>query len=63
MTINTCLLTIESKKTKMNKQNRNRFIETKNILTVARWKGGWGMDEKRERIRYKLRKHFFKKEL
>ena len=24
----------------MNKQNRNRLIDTENILTVARWEGG-----------------------
>ena len=28
-------------KNKMNKWNRNRLIDTKNILTFARWKGGW----------------------
>ena len=39
----------------MNKQNRNRLIDTENILTVARWEGGWGMGEKGEEIRkYRL---------
>ena len=26
-------------KNKINKQNRNRFIDTENILMVARWEG------------------------
>ena len=26
----------------MNKQNRNRFVDTENILSVARWEGYWG---------------------
>lgn len=32
------LSTLESKKT--NKQNRNRLINTEDILMVARWEGG-----------------------
>ena len=30
----------------MNKQNRNRLINTENILMVARWEGVAGMGEK-----------------
>ena len=43
MAIYTYVSTIESKKTKANKQNRNRIIDTENILIVARWEDGWGM--------------------
>ena len=32
-------------KDKINKHNRNRFIHTENILTVARWEQGWGKGE------------------
>ena len=35
----------------MNKQNRNRIIDTENVLIVARWEGVWGMGEKVERIK------------
>ena len=36
-------------------QNRNRIIDTENILMVARWEVGPGMDEKGEDIqKYKL---------
>ena len=35
----------------MNKQNRNRLIDTENILTDARWKRGSGMGEKGEGIK------------
>ena len=39
----------------MNKRNRNRLIDTENILMVARWKGIEGMGEKVEEIKkYKL---------
>ena len=40
MAINTYLSTTESKKKtkQMHKQNRNRLIDTENILTVARWR-------------------------
>ena len=39
----------------MNKLNRNRFIDTENILTAARWEGDWRMGEKGEGIKkYKL---------
>ena len=41
MALNTYLTTIKSKK--QNKQeNRNRFTDTENILTVARWERGVG---------------------
>ena len=39
MAINTYLSTIDS--IKLNKQNRNRIIDTENILMVARWEGVW----------------------
>ena len=39
----------------MNKQNRNRFIDTEHKLMVTRGEEGWGMGEKGERIKkYKL---------
>ena len=39
----------------MSKQNRNRLIDSENILTVARWEGVEGMGEKGEGIKkYKL---------
>ena len=39
----------------MKKQNRNRLIDTENILMVARWSGGWRMGKKGEGIKkYKL---------
>ena len=28
-------------KDKINKQNRNRIIDTENVLTAVRWVGGW----------------------
>ena len=34
----------------MSKQNRNRFVDTENILMVARREGVGGMDEKCEGI-------------
>ena len=38
----------------MNKQNRNKLVDTENLLTFARWDGSWG-DKKGEGIRkYKL---------
>ena len=40
MAINTYLSIIESKK--QNKQNRNRIIDTENVLMVARWEEGEG---------------------
>ena len=40
MAINTYLSIIESKK-QNNKKNRNRLIDTENILMVARWEGSW----------------------
>ena len=46
MARNTYLSTIESKK-KINKQNRNRIIETENVLTVAKSKRGCGDRQKR----------------
>ena len=42
MAIHTSLSTIESKKVKStNKQNRNKLIDTENILTIARWDESW----------------------
>ena len=39
----------------MNKQNRDRLIDTGNKLMAARWERGWGLHEKDERIKkYKL---------
>ena len=39
----------------MNKQKRNRLIDTEKILIIARWEVVAGMDEKGEGIRkYKL---------
>ena len=39
----------------MNKQNRNRLIDTENIMTVDRWKGVGEMSVKSEGIKkYKL---------
>ena len=35
----------------MNKQNKNRLIDTENKLVVARWERGWGMGGKAEGIR------------
>ena len=35
----------------MNKQNRNRLIDTENVLTVASGRGIGGMDEKVEGLR------------
>ena len=32
-------------------QNKNRLIHTENILTIARWHGGWGHGEKGEGIK------------
>ena len=37
-------------KNKINTQNRNTFIDTENILMVARWKGVGGMSENGEGI-------------
>ena len=34
-------------KNKINKQNRNRIIDTDNILMMARWEGCWGDGQKR----------------
>ena len=42
-------LYVESKKQKMNKQNRNRLIDTENKLVVSRGERGWGMGEIGER--------------
>ena len=53
MTINIYLSIIESKKP-MNKQNRNRIIDTEKVLMVVRWEGYWRIDEKGEGIEYKL---------
>ena len=39
MAINTHQSKTESKET--NKQNRNRIVDTNNVLTVARWERGW----------------------
>ena len=39
MVINKYLSTIESKKTKMNKQNKNKLIDIENTFTVAQWEG------------------------
>ena len=39
---------------KINKQNRNRHIDTEDKLMVAIWEGDWGLGEKGERIKYKL---------
>ena len=40
---------------KTNKQTRNKFTDTENILMVARWEGSKGVGEKREGIKiYKL---------
>ena len=33
---------------KINKQNRNRFIDTENRLTAVRREEGWGLGEKGE---------------
>ena len=53
MTRNIYLSTIEYKKQK--RQNRNRLIDTKNILTVARWEELGGTGENGEGIKkYKL---------
>ena len=41
MAVDTYLSTIEPKN-KMKKQNRNRIIDTENILMVARWEDSWG---------------------
>ena len=38
----------------MNKQNRNRIIDTESILKVARWEGDWEMGKKGWREKYKL---------
>ena len=39
-------------KNKINKnQNRNRVIDTENVLMVARWEGCWEMGKKGEGIR------------
>ena len=39
----------------MNKQNRNRLIDTENVLMVARWERVRGMGEKGEEIKkYRL---------
>ena len=39
----------------MNKQNKNRLIDSENKLMVARWKGGWGAGEIVEQIKkYRL---------
>ena len=39
----------------MNKQNRNRIIDTENDLMVARWEGNKGYEQKSEGIKkYKL---------
>ena len=39
----------------MSKQKRNRLIDAENILTVARWEGGWGLGEIGKGIKkYKL---------
>ena len=39
----------------MNKQNRNRLIDTEKILSVARWEEDWGTGKKGEGIKkYKL---------
>ena len=56
MAIHTSLSTIESKKVKStNKQNRNKLIDTENILTIARWEGDQEMGKKGEKIKkYKL---------
>ena len=35
----------------MNKSNRNRFMDTENILRVARWKEDLGRGEKGEGIK------------
>lgn len=35
----------------MNKQNRNRIVDTENILMVARWEGRWEMGKKGEGIK------------
>ena len=34
----------------MNKQKRNRLIDTENIVMADRWEEGWGMGEKDEGI-------------
>ena len=34
----------------MNKQNRNRIIDTESIVTVARWEGGRGVGKRGEGI-------------
>ena len=44
MAINIYLSIIESKK--QNKQNRNRIIDTENVLIVDRWEAVRGMGEK-----------------
>ena len=39
----------------MNKQNRNRFVNTENTLMIARWEGVWRLGEKDEEIKsYKI---------
>ena len=39
----------------MNKQNRNRLIDTENKLMATRWEGGKGVGERGEGIKkYKL---------
>ena len=35
------------KKIQANKQNRNRIIDSENVLMVARWEGGWEDGQKR----------------
>ena len=40
----------------MNKQNRDRLIETENRLTAVRGERGWGLDEKGEGIKQQQNK-------
>ena len=55
MTINTYLLTIESKIKIEEQAEQNRLIDTGNILMIARWEGHWRAGGKGERIqKYKL---------
>ena len=44
MAINTCQRL--NLKNNLNWKNRNRFMDTESIWTVARWERGWGMGEK-----------------
>lgn len=39
----------------MSKQNINRFIDTKNILSVASWEEIWGLGEKVKGLKIQIR--------